>query len=79
VYCSSNIAAHVAVAIFIMNVAGQWNNCGAQRGWTLIAEITCQIQGTISKDSYMKLIVNLINGKATLYGMGGVEILFCLT
>lgn len=62
-----------------MNVAGQWNNFGTQCGWTLIAEITCQTQGTISKDSYMKLIVNLINGKATLYGMGGVEILFCLT
>ena len=61
-----------------MNDAGQWNNFVAQCGWTLIAEITCQIQGTKSKDSYMKLIVNLINGKTTLCGMGGVEILFCL-
>jgi hypothetical protein len=35
------------------------------------------MQGTKSKGGYMKLIVNLINGKATLCGMGGVEILFC--
>lgn len=27
------------------------------------------------EDSYMKLVVNLINGKAALCGMGGVEIL----